>query len=187
MPDSPSGPGVPAPPGPPAPPAATGPPDRRNQPLQRLLFGGVYGTVLASALISALDNESGPPDPGHDALWVLVAAAASAASHGYAHSIAHHSEKDSTVTAGAVRSVLSEWPIVSAALPTVAALLGSYAGWWGEETAITVALTINTVALFGWGLWAARVSGRGWWSSCRVGMVDVLIGLVIVAVNSLGH
>ncbi|WP_329061917.1 hypothetical protein [Streptomyces sp. NBC_01429] len=153
--------------------------------LQRLLFGGVYGTVLASALAAALDHEAGPDAPGYDAVWVLLAALASAAAHGYAHTIARQTTEKTAVTAGTVRSVLAEWPLLAAVLPTVAALLGSHAGWWGEGAAIDVALALNTLALFGWGFWAARVAGRGRAAACRVGGVDMLLGLFIIGANVL--
>ncbi|WP_329139369.1 hypothetical protein OG552_33240 [Streptomyces sp. NBC_01476] len=163
-------------------------PQRREEPLQRLLFGGVYGTVLASALAAALDQDgSGPSNPGYDALWVLVASLAGAASHGYAHAIAHRTAGEQRVTARTVRSVLTEWPLVAAAVPTLAALLGAAAGWWSEVGGINVALGINTAALFGWGLWAARVAGLAWPAACRVGSMDVLLGLFIVAANILSH
>jgi hypothetical protein len=163
--------------------------------MQRLLFGGVYGTVLASALASALDHDGGENDPGYDALWILVAAVAAAAAHGYAHAIAHWTAGDTggekagekRVTVEILRSVLTEWPLVMAAVPTVAALLGAAAGWWSEESGVGVALVINTAALFGWGLWAARVAGQTWPAACRVGGVDVLIGLFIVGANVLSH
>ncbi|AWN31585.1 hypothetical protein GTW98_15410 [Streptomyces sp. SID8375] len=161
------------------------PPARRGEPLQRLLFGGVYGSVLASALAAALGHEGRPPDPGYDALWVALTAVASAAAHGYAHSIAHRTSDDRQVTASAVRSMLSEWPLVAAMLPTMAALFGAHLGWWGEESAIEVALGLNLVALFGWGVWAARVAERRWGASFRVGCVDVMIGLLIVIANVL--
>nr|WP_161302385.1 MULTISPECIES: hypothetical protein [unclassified Streptomyces] len=160
---------------------------RRGEPLQRLLFGGVYGTVLASALAAALDHDSGPADPGYDALWILVGAVSSAAAHGYAHAIAHRMPGEKQVTARTVRSVLTEWPLVAAVVPTLATLLGAHAGWWDEESGIDVALVINTAALFGWGLLAARVAGQAWPGACRVGAVDVLLGLCIVAVNVLSH
>ncbi|MEV0375088.1 hypothetical protein AB0I10_35850 [Streptomyces sp. NPDC050636] len=160
-------------------------PPGRRQGLQRLLFGGVYGSVLASALVAALAHDSGPEDPGYDALWVLLAAVASAAAHGYAHAIAHRTADESPVAISAVRSMLTEWPLVVAVLPTTAVLLGAYAGWWTEGTAEEAALTINTVALFGWGVWAARVAGRGWVAACRVGGVDMLLGLFIVGANVL--
>ncbi len=162
-------------------------PPRRDESLQRLLFGGVYGTVLASALASALGSEEGAPDPSYDATWILVAALTAAAAHGYAHAISHHLPGGPRVTSATVRSVLGEWPLVVAALPTVAALLGAAAGWWSENGALDVSLTLNTVALFGWGLWAARAAGQSWPAACRVGAVDVLLGLFIVSVNALTH
>ncbi|MFC9428017.1 hypothetical protein [Streptomyces sp. NPDC056987] len=161
------------------------PPRRRGEPLQRLLFGGVYGTVLASVLVAALGHDTGPTSPGYDAVWVLLAALASAAAHGYAHAIAHRAPDGTTVTVGTARSVLTEWPLVAAVVPTVALLLGAYAGWWSEGTAIDVALLLNTAALFGWGLWGARAAGRGWASSCRAGGVDMLLGFLIVGANVL--
>ncbi|MFJ4920301.1 hypothetical protein [Streptomyces sp. NPDC088725] len=160
-------------------------PGRRAEPLQRLLFGGVYGSVLTSALAAALANDSGPPDPGYDALWVFVAVLASAAAHGYAHAIAHRTADESAVTVSALRSMLTEWPLVIASVPALAALLGAYAGLWGEDHAVEAALALNVATLFGWGLWAARVAGRTWPASCRVGGVDLMLGLFIVAVNVL--
>jgi hypothetical protein len=161
--------------------------ERRGEPMQRLLFGGVYGTVLACALVAALDHDTGSPNAGYDALWILVASLAAAAAHGYAHAIAHRSAAREKVTAETVRSVLTEWPLVVAAVPTLAALLGAAAGWWSEDGGIDTALVVNIVALFGWGLWAARVAGQGWAAACRVGAVDVLLGLFIVGANILSH
>ncbi|WNI15918.1 hypothetical protein [Actinacidiphila sp. ITFR-21] len=162
-------------------------PARRGEPLQRLLFGGVYGTVLSSALAAALDHDSGAPDSGYDALWILVAVVASAAAHGYAHAIAHRTADGREAALEAVRSVLTEWPLVAAAVPTLAALVGASAGWWSEEGGINAALAVNTVALFGWGLWAGRTAGQSWATACRVGAVDVLLGLFIVVVNVVSH
>lgn len=117
----------------PASPSVPVSPARRAEPLQRLLFGGIYGTILASALAAALDNDNGSPDPGYDALWVLLTSLASAAAHGYAHAIAHRKADGVPVTSSTVRSVLTEWPLAAAVLPTVAALLGAHAGWWGRN------------------------------------------------------
>ncbi|SEO87316.1 hypothetical protein [Actinacidiphila rubida] len=159
----------------------------RTARFQRLLFGGVYGTVLASSLASALDHDHGQPDPAYDALWILVAAMTAAAAHGYAHAIAHWTATSGTVTGMTARSVVTEWPLVAAAVPTLFALLGASAGWWGENGGVEVVLIVNTVALFAWGLAAARVAGQGWGAATRVGGVDVLIGLLIIAVNAASH
>ncbi|MGV9774530.1 hypothetical protein [Streptosporangium sp. NPDC003464] len=158
---------------------------RRYRPPERLLFGGVYGTVLASSVAAALDRVTTPPDPGYDALWVLISALAAAAAHGYAHAIARHTAADEAVPVYAVRSVLEEWPLVMAALPTIGALLAAYAGWWHEYTAVDVILVFNALTLFGWGAWASRSAGGSWANACRVGCVDMLLGLCIVVANTL--
>ncbi|MGW3361873.1 hypothetical protein ACWDOR_02895 [Streptosporangium canum] len=158
---------------------------RRYRPSEQLLFGGVYGTVLASSVAAALDRVNTPPDPGYDALWVLISALVAAVAHGYAHAIARHTAADDAVPVQAVRSVLEEWPLVAAALPTVAALLAAYAGWWHEYTAVDVILVFNAFTLFGWGAWASRSAGGSWAAACRVGGVDMLLGLGIVAANTL--
>jgi hypothetical protein len=166
--------------------AAGGTDEPRRISRQQLLFGGVYGTVLASALAAALD-ENGTPNASYDALWIFLSAVAAAAAHGYAHAIAHWAPHTRRVTAQTVRSVLHEWPLVAAVLPTVAALLGAALHWWTEDHAVNTAMAINTAALFGWGLWTARVARQSWATACRVGAMDVLLGLFIVAANILSH
>ncbi|MGJ5828167.1 hypothetical protein [Streptomyces ossamyceticus] len=157
----------------------------RHRPLEQSLFNGIYGLVLASALVAALDPAGEEADPGPDALWVVLTALASAAAHGYAHVIAQRASVDGAVTTSRLRLVLHEWPLVAAVLPTVALLLGAAAGWWAESVAVDVALLFNTVALFGWGVVAARTAGYRWPSACRAGAMDMLIGLAIILANAL--
>ncbi|MFC9946211.1 hypothetical protein [Streptomyces pratensis] len=157
----------------------------RHRPPEQSLFSGIYGLVLASALVAALDATGENADPGPDALWVLLTALAAGAAHGYAHVIAQRAASDGSATASRARLVLAEWPLVAAVLPTVGILLAALAGWWSEATAADTALLLNTVALFGWGTWAARIAGYGWPSSCRAGSMDMLIGLMIITADAL--
>ncbi|MGA5900326.1 hypothetical protein [Streptomyces venetus] len=159
----------------------------RRQPPEQWLFSGIYGLVLASALVAALDAGGEEADPGADTLWLLLTALASSAAHGYAHVIAQRASGDGAATTSRLRSVLTEWPLVVAVLPTVGLLLASVAGWWTEEAAADAALLFNTAALFALGTWAARTAGHGWPSSCLAGGLDMLIGLVIILANSLIH
>ncbi|GJF22528.1 MULTISPECIES: hypothetical protein [Streptomyces] len=152
---------------------------------ERWLFRGIYGLVLASAMVAALDVPGEKADPGQDALWVLLTALASAAAHGYAHVIAQRAAAEGEARPGRLRAVLAEWPLLAAVLPTLLLLLGAVAEWWTEDTAVDVALLFNTVALFGLGVSAARTAGLGWLSSCRAGLVDMLIGLVVIAADAL--
>ncbi|WP_432155590.1 hypothetical protein [Streptomyces sp. bgisy153] len=159
----------------------------RHQPPKQWLSGGIYGLVLASAMVAALDATGEKAEPGPDALWVLLTALATSAAHGYAHVIAQRASGDGAATTSRLRSVLAEWPLVAAVLPTVGILLGAVAGWWAEATAVDAALLVNSVALFGLGTSAARAARQGWPSSCRAGGLDMLIGLVIIVANALSH
>jgi hypothetical protein len=58
-----------------------------------------------------------------------MTALAPSAAHGYARVIAEHPPPGRSTTAFAVRSVLAEWPLTAAVMPTVVLLLTSYAGW----------------------------------------------------------
>ncbi|MFD5284767.1 hypothetical protein [Streptomyces rubrogriseus] len=156
----------------------------RHRP-ERWLFKGIYGLVLASALVAALDVPGEAANPGQDALWVLLTALTSGAAHGYAHVIAQRASGDGTAGPSRLRAVLAEWPLAVAVLPTVMMLLAAEAGWWAEETAADTALVLNTVLLFALGTSAARTAGLGRLSSCRAGALDMLIGLVIIAADAL--
>ncbi|MFG2432494.1 hypothetical protein [Streptomyces sp. NPDC048590] len=157
----------------------------RRRPTEQSLFSCIYGLVLASALVAALDATGDQADPGPDALWVVLTALAAGAAHGYAHVIALRASADGRAASSRLRLVLAEWPLVAATLPTVAMLLAAVAGWWSEAAAVDTALLFNTAALFCWGAWAARVSGYAWPSACRAGAMDMLIGLLIIIADTL--
>ncbi|MFG3405878.1 hypothetical protein [Streptomyces sp. NPDC048142] len=157
----------------------------RYLPPKPSLFSGIYGLVLASAMVAALDAAGEKANPGPDALWVLLTALASAAAHGYSHVIAQRASGEGAAAANRLRLVLAEWPLVAAVLPTVGMLLAAVAGWWTEATAVDAALLFNTVALFSWGTRAARTAGYGWLPACRAGGMDMLIGLMIIIANAL--
>ncbi|MFC7648258.1 hypothetical protein ACFQX6_53235 [Streptosporangium lutulentum] len=95
-------------------------------------------------------------------MWVLISVLVAAVAHGYAHTLAHHTVTGDRPLVHAARSVLTEWPQVAAALPTVGVLLVAHLGWWNQSTAVRVVLVFNTVTLFGWGMWATRTSGGSW-------------------------
>jgi hypothetical protein len=151
---------------------------------EAILFGGVYGAVLASSMIAALSQygHTSPARRGYDAVWVLVTALASALAHGYAHYIAErgpHGRWD------VLRAMVEEWPLVAAVLPTVVVLAGAFWGWWSASGVEYPAFVMNIVLLFGLGVITARWSGRGWVGAGLIGVVDALLGVVVVVVNAL--
>ncbi|MET7662989.1 hypothetical protein ACWGDS_15485 [Streptomyces sp. NPDC055059] len=166
---------------------------RRGRTLSRgaarpnVLFGGVYGAVLASSMVAALTQygRSSRADRLYDAKWLLITAFASALAHGYAHLIARRGDETHHGALAAVRALAEEWPLLLATLPTLVMLFGAGLGWWNYSGIEYVALGFNVALLFGWGLTAARVSGLTWPRSLFLGLGDALLGLIVVVANAL--
>ncbi|MEU7057446.1 hypothetical protein [Streptomyces sp. NPDC046197] len=149
-----------------------------------LLFGGVYGAVLASAMVAALSTygHTSPASRRYDALWLLVTAFASALAHGYAHYIA---ERHPQRRWEALRALTDEWPLVVAVLPTVLILAGAGWGWWPTQDVEYAAFALNIAMLFALGLVTARWAGRRWRVAVGIGAGDALLGLVVVVANAI--
>ncbi|MFD3699752.1 hypothetical protein ACFWUZ_27130 [Streptomyces sp. NPDC058646] len=167
----------------PTPGAPAVPPPRRGA---DWMFCGVYGTVLASGLLAALDQRGGEYTPFYDASWVLVTAATAALAHGYSHHMASHR------SGGAghrwrllLRALWNEWPMVVAALPTVLLLVAAgFAGW--EPYGVTaVGLGVNTALLFAWGAFVALRVGYRTGPALLFGLADATIGLAVIVANAL--
>ncbi|MFF4894914.1 hypothetical protein [Streptomyces sp. NPDC001068] len=151
---------------------------------EAVLFGGVYGAVLASSMVAALTQygHTSAASRRYDALWLLVTAGASALAHGYAHYIAErapHRRWDG------LRALALEWPLVTAVLPTVLLLAGAGWGWWPPKGVEYPAFLLNMVILFGLGLVTARRSARSWPAAVLIGVLDALLGVIVVVANAL--
>lgn len=151
-----------------------------------VLFGGVYGAVLASSMVAALTEQgaTAPADRLSSTKWLVVTAVASALAHGYAHLIARRGDQTVHGVRAAARLLLSEWPLVLATVPTLALLLGAAWGWWPSRAIEDVAFAVNVGLLFAWGLLATRAGGRTWGSSLKIGTADALLGLAVVVANA---
>lgn len=148
-----------------------------------VLFGGVYGAVLATSLVAALNRGGARTDGLYDAQWILAAAFASAMAHGYAHVIAKRGS-DSRSAVDVARVLADEWPLIAATLPTVVLLVGAGLGWWGSSRIEYVAFGVNIALLFGIGLFASRRAGRRWHTAAATGGADALLGLAVVGANA---
>ncbi|MFF4717105.1 hypothetical protein ACFY2V_37795 [Streptomyces eurythermus] len=159
-------------------------PPRHQGTREIVLFGGVYGAVLASSMVAALTQygHTSADVRGYDAAWVLVTACASALAHGYAHYIA---ERTPHRRWDALLALRNEWPLVAAVLPTVFLLAGARWGWWSAKGVEYAAFILNIVILFGLGLVTARWSARSWPAAVLVGLGDALLGLIVVVANAL--
>ncbi|MFF8731250.1 hypothetical protein ACF073_32915 [Streptomyces sp. NPDC015171] len=158
-------------------------PPRHSEAREIVLFGGVYGAVLASSMVAALTRygHTSSDVRGYDAAWVLVTACASALAHGYAHYIAERAPHRRWDVLIAMRN---EWPLVAAVLPTVFLLAGARWGWWPAKGVEYAAFVLNIVILFVLGLLTARWSARSWPAAVLLGTGDALLGLIVVVANA---
>ncbi|WP_367319386.1 hypothetical protein [Streptomyces sp. HUAS ZL42] len=149
-----------------------------------MLFGGVYGAVLASAMVAALTEHEHTTraDRRYDAAWLLVTALASALAHGYAHLIA---DRDPRHRLQALRVLVDEWPLVVAMLPTVVILAGAGWGWWPANGVELPAFVFNIVLLLVLGFLSARWAGRRWAAAVATGVADALLGVIVVVANAI--
>ncbi len=162
---------------------AAAPPAHRHDTREAVLFGGVYGSVLACSMVAALTQygHTSRDSRRYDAAWLLVTALASALAHGYAHYIA---ERTPHRRGDALRVLTDEWPLVAAVVPTVVLLAGAGWGWWPANGVEYAAFTLNITLLFTLGLVTARWSHRGWLPAVTIGVVDAMLGVVVVVANA---
>ncbi|MGW4272742.1 hypothetical protein ACWEGQ_10360 [Streptomyces seoulensis] len=149
-----------------------------------LLFGGVYGAVVASAMVAALTfhGHDSAASRRYDAAWLLVTAFASALAHGYAHYIA---DRGPHRRGQVLRALAAEWPLVAAMLPTVLLLAGAGWRWWPAVGVEYPAFALNVALLFALGLLSARWAGRRWTIALATGAGDALLGLFVVVANAI--
>ncbi|MEU6989092.1 hypothetical protein ABZ953_00315 [Streptomyces sp. NPDC046465] len=149
------------------------------------MFGGVYGTVLASALLAALHSEGTPYTPYYDAAWVMVTAGTAALAHGYAHHMSTHRPGHGTHRwRQLLWALVNEWPVIVACWPTVLLLILAGALGWPESRVTYGGLLLNAALLFAWGTVAALRVGYRRRSAVLIGGADAAIGLAIAAANA---
>ncbi|WP_308379590.1 hypothetical protein [Streptomyces sp. ISL-43] len=164
-------------------PASPLPPPRRGA---DWMFGGVYGTVLASGLLAALDQKGGEYTPFYDASWVLVTAATAGLAHGYSHHMStHHDGSARHRWRLLARALWNEWPMIAATLPTVLLLLVAGLAHWDSHGVTAIGLGLNTALLFAWGSFVALRVGYKVRSAVLIGVADATIGLAIIVANAL--
>ncbi|MEZ0069773.1 hypothetical protein ABIA32_005820 [Streptacidiphilus sp. MAP12-20] len=150
------------------------------------LFGGVYGTVLASAVLAALHDAGDDFTPYYDAAWIVITAMTAALAHGYAHHMSAHLEGGYAHRLRQLaRALADEWTLVVASFPTVFLLLLAGAAGWHIEPVTWAGLGLNVVLLFGWGLTTAQRAGYRLRSALAIGAADATLGGLIVVANAL--
>ncbi|OBB76358.1 hypothetical protein A5759_06050 [Mycobacterium sp. 852014-52144_SCH5372336] len=148
------------------------------------------GTIMTTLLLAAQAGGN----PLQEIAWILLGVGLSLLTRAYGLHVSSHEEAGGAqYIAAFLRNVASGWPVVAAALPTLAVLLLAAAFDWPDDWEhpdggvtigyTTVALNLNVVLLFFWGVIAARQArlSRTW--TVVIGFLNAGMGWLVVAVN----
>ncbi|MGW3244091.1 hypothetical protein [Streptomyces sp. NPDC001070] len=142
--------------------------------------GAVYGSLLAASVVAGAGS-AGPYPRLELVLLLLCTGLVFWAAHVYAGFVGDRLRQEK-VTWREIRHVcVREWPIVQAAVLPAAAVAVSPLLGLGLEGAAWLALGIAVAQQVGWAGAAVVRVGASWWAVVSVGVVNLLLGLVIVA------
>ncbi|XVQ11541.1 hypothetical protein ACQP1W_02870 [Spirillospora sp. CA-255316] len=147
--------------------------------------GAVYGSLLAAGVIAGSSPREDPASA--PSLMVLLVATGLVfwLAHVYAR-LAGDRSHGPTVGWAEVKAVgASEWPVAQAAfLPAATVCVGWLLGMAKDTTAL-LALLVALAGQVGWAVVASIRAGAGRWSLWVSASINLLLGLVIVAVEIL--
>jgi hypothetical protein len=140
----------------------------------------IYGSLLVTALVAAQARSDAIPE--FIAATLLVGVGVFWLTEVWTELIAIRT--NGPITWPQVRSIArAELPMLSAAIFPTMLLLTATVGITTPDVAATLALAVAIVQLFAWGLVVGLAMNRGWLPALVVALVDVALGMVIVALK----
>jgi hypothetical protein len=156
-------------------------------PGRRRSAGALYGTILVIAVIIGV-SEDDTASAGLVLGGVLVTTLVFWAVHVYAETLAAHlAHPQWTLGADIREAASSEWPLVEAAGPPAIPLLLGTVGVLGRTAAINFAIALGLINLFAWGVSVGRAMGQPMSRAIITGVINVLLGGVMVALKAIVH
>jgi hypothetical protein len=148
----------------------------------------IYGTILVMAVITALSHDDSVTS-GQLIAGVLATTFVFWIAHVYAEVLGNRVEGGSGVPslANIATAARGEWPLVEASLLPVLSLLLGVVGLVKTDTAVTIAIGVGVVELFGYGILAGRRLELSPGATIVVGMINGFLGLLIVLLKVLVH
>jgi hypothetical protein len=149
--------------------------------------GGLYGTVLVLAVLTAL-TKSGKAEAPVLLGGVVVTSGVFWIVHVYADTlVARVGAPERRWRDIAAVHARHELPILEAAVgPAIPLALGA-AGVLSREAASWAAIAFGLVGLFGWGILLGRALGYRLWRTVGIGLLNVALGGVMVGLKVLVH
>jgi hypothetical protein len=149
------------------------------------LVAAIYGTIIGTAIVTALDEADHVSAPR--ASFLLLATATTIwAAHVYAHLLAdrlhgRHRMRQRDVR----REMANQWPILQSTLGIAAPLLLAGFGILSDHDAFNLATLIGVATLAGWGIVFSRREGHGYVGMAAAGTLNAVVGFVIIGLEVL--
>ncbi len=148
----------------------------------RNLVSAIYGTILATAVVTGIDAAE---VSALRALFILLGTGAIVwAAHVYAHLLADRLEGRHRMKRVDIRRVmLDQWPLFQSTLPPAVPLAVGALGIVGRNAALNLALLICVATLVGWGIVFSRREGHGFAGIAAAGTLNASVGLFIIGLE----
>ncbi|MET9270658.1 hypothetical protein [Kribbella sp. NPDC003557] len=146
--------------------------------------GAVYGSLLAASVVAGTGPGEQPPRPGQLIALLLATGVVFWLAHVYAQLATERSTRAFPPLRSIRAAARREWPLVQAAVPPAAAAgIGALAGL-SDAGAAWLALAVAVGSQLGWALYVAARAGATWIRLVAAGVVNLLLGLVIVLLKA---
>jgi len=145
--------------------------------------GGVYGTIVAAAVVAAI----GPKDV--DDVYIIAAMVVTSlvfyAAHVFSAILAASMQLGHSLAPRERRAIAArEWPMLTAVVPLAVPLALGAVGVIDSAFAAWVAMGVAVVVLGAWGLRIGMLEERGPWRSFVLSMCTASFGLFLVVMKA---
>ena len=147
------------------------------------LAGAIYGTILATAIVTGLNESASVTAPR--ALAILLGTGVVFwSAHVYAHLLAGRLRGDHKTKRADVRRIMArERPLFQSTLPLAVPLVAGAFGVIGSELALSLATLLGILMLVAWGVVFARREGQGVAGMAAAAAMNAGVGLLIIALE----
>lgn len=158
----------------------------RTRPFETNYAGAIYGTILSMAVISTA-SKNPTLGPIKIAAWAAATALVFWIAHAYATFVAAGFARPSEATQALRQAMRREWPLVQGSLIPAAAMLLAPLGLVSTDGAAYIAVGVGVVLLFVAGLAMGSRENLTWGRRLTIGVINALIGMLIVGLKIFVH
>jgi hypothetical protein len=158
----------------------------RTRPLEINYAGAIYGTILSMAVISTASKDPAL-GPLEIAGWAAATALVFWIAHVYATFVTAGFARPSEAKEVLKQAMKREWPLVQGSLIPAAAMLLAPLGLVSTESATYVAVWVGVLVLFVSGLAIGSREDLTWRRRLTIGVINALIGMLIVSLKIFVH